>query len=708
MGLTGQSVGRGALDAGLAVTPAAGERVLALAGNPNVGKSTVFNGLTGLHQHTGNWPGKTVSGAQGRFSAHGQEYLLVDVPGTYSLAAHSAEEEVARDFICFGGADGVVVVCDATCLERNLRLVLQILETGLPTVVCVNLLDEARRRHITLDLPEIARRLGTPVCGTAARKKRSLSHLTATLEDIHTGERTASPVTYAPPVERALAALTPAVEPYTRGGLSPRFLALQLLEGEPGMRAALRAFLGVALEEEPSVRSALAVARRHLEQAELTGTALQDSLAASADAAARAVCRGTVEECTCKDSADRRIDRVVTSRWGGYPLMILLLLAVFWLTIRGANAPSQLLSEWFARGQAALTALCQRAGAPEWLHGALVLGVYRVLAAVVAVMLPPMAIFFPLFTLLEDVGYLPRIAYNLDRPFHRCRACGKQALTMCMGFGCNAAGVVGCRIVDSPRERLLAVLTNSFVPCNGRFPTLLTLLSLFFVGSGIGGSLQAAGLLTGAILLGVLMTFLITRLLSATVLRGIPSSFTLELPPYRRPQVGQVILRSVLDRTLFVLGRAAAVAAPAGLLLWLLANVSVGGAPLLPQIAAVLDPFARLLGLDGVILLAFILGFPANEIVLPIALMAYTAGGTLPELSGVALLRQTLTAHGWTGWTAAAAAILCLFHWPCSTTLLTIRRETGSWRWTALAAALPTAVGFLLCMMLECLHRLLG
>ncbi len=708
MGLTGRSVGRGALDTGLTVCSCRGERVLALAGNPNVGKSTVFNGLTGLHQHTGNWPGKTVSGAKGRFSAHGQDYLLVDVPGTYSLAAHSAEEEVARDFICFGGADGIVVVCDATCLERNLRLVLQILETGLPTVVCINLLDEARRRHITLDLPEIARRLGTPVCGTAARKKRSLRRLTDTLCGIHTTARSAPPVSYAPAVERALAVLTPAVEPFLRGGLSPRFAALQLLAGEPGMQAALNEFLGVSLAEEASVCPALAVARRHLEQAGLVGAALSDSLAASADAAARAVCRGTVTTRTAADAADRRIDRIVTGRWGGYPLMVLLLLLVFWLTIRGANAPSELLAALFGRGQTALTALSRRVGAPEWLHGALVLGVYRVLAAVVAVMLPPMAIFFPLFTLLEDVGYLPRVAYNLDRPFHRCRACGKQALTMCMGFGCNAAGVVGCRIVDSPRERLLAILTNSFVPCNGRFPTLLTLLTLFFVDSGAGGSLRAAALLTGIILLGVLMTLLMTRLLSATVLRGIPSSFTLELPPYRRPQIGQVLVRSVLDRTLFVLGRAAAVAAPAGLLLWLLANVSVGGAPLLPQIAAALDPFGRVLGLDGVILLAFILGFPANEIVLPIALMAYTAGGTLPELGGIELLRQTLTAHGWTVWTAASAALLCLFHWPCSTTLLTIRRETGSWRWTALAAALPTAVGFLLCIGVECLHRLAG
>ena len=708
MGLTNRSVGRGALDEGLTVCRCPGERVLALAGNPNVGKSTVFNGLTGLHQHTGNWPGKTVSGAKGRFSVRGQDYLLVDVPGTYSLAAHSAEEEVARDFICFGEADGVVVVCDATCLERNLRLVLQILETGIPTVVCVNLMDEARRRHVSLDLPEISRRLGVPVCGTAARKKRSLSRLTETLCGLHYPERSAPPVTYAPAVERALEALTPSLQTFRQGGLSPRFLALQLLEEEPGMLEALEGFLGSDLRQETAVQAAWAVARQHLEQAGLTGAALQDSLAASADAAARDVCAGTVTEHAPKDSLDRRIDRIVTSRWGGYPLMVLLLLLVFWITIRGANTPSEWLAAGFDRGQAWLTALCRRWGAPDWLHGALVLGVYRVLSSVVSVMLPPMAIFFPLFTLLEDVGYLPRIAYNLDHPFHRCRACGKQALTMCMGFGCNAAGVVGCRIVDSPRERLLAILTNNFVPCNGRFPTLITLITLFFVGSGAGGSLRAAALLTGVILSGVLATLGITRLLSATLLRGVPSSFTLELPPYRRPQVGQVLLRSVLDRTLFVLGRAAAVAAPAGLLLWLLANVTVGGTALLPQIAAFLDPFARLLGLDGVILMAFILGFPANEIVLPIILMAYTAGGTLPELGGAELLRQTLVSHGWTGWTALSTMLLCLFHWPCSTSLLTIRRETGSLRWTALAALLPTGVGLLLCMAVEGVHRLVG
>ena len=348
--------------------------------------------------------------------------------------------------------------------------------------------------------------------------------------------------------------------------------------------------------------------------------------------------------------------------------------------------------------------------APPWLTGFLVDGIWRVLSAVVAVMLPPMAIFFPLFTLLEDVGYLPRIAYNLDRPFCRCNACGKQALTMCMGFGCNAAGVVGCRIIDSPRERLLAILTNAFVPCNGRFPTLIAVLSIFFVGTlgGLLGSLSVALLLTLLILLGVLFTFLVTWGLSRTLLVGTPSSFTLELPPYRRPQVGRILVRSVFDRTLFVLGRAVAVAAPAGAVLYLLAHITVGDQSLLSHVAAFLDPLGRVLGLDGAILLGFILGFPANEIVLPITLMIYTAGTTLPALGGFAEIGALLTANGWGITTALCFLVFMLLHWPCSTTVLSIRRETGSWRWTAVAMALPTAVGAALCLVINALSHLLS
>ena len=479
------------------------------------------------------------------------------------------------------------------------------------------------------------------------------------------------------------------------------------MEEDPSLTAEIRHTLGEAFLADATLQQAVEAQRAALTAAGFDGEALGDAIVAGAVKAAERVCDGVVTYAG-KDGADRRIDRVLTGRRTAYPVMLLLLALTLWLTIVGANAPSAALSTGLFWLEERLCELFTYLGAPAWLDGALVHGMYRVLAWVVAVMLPPMAIFFPLFTLLEDVGYLPRIAYNLDRPFARCHACGKQALTMCMGFGCNAAGVVGCRIIDSPRERLLAILTNSFVPCNGRFPTLITLITLFFAAGGLWGSLTSALLLTGALLLGIGATLLTTRLLAVTLLRGEPSSFTLELPPYRPPQVGRVLVRSLLDRTVFVLGRAAAVAAPAGLLIWVLANVTVGGDSLLTHAAGFLDPFAILLGLDGVILLAFILGFPANEIVLPLVLMMYMSGGTLTDVTDLSRVGQILTEHGWTWLTAACTALFSLFHWPCSTTLLTVRKETGSLKWTLLAAALPTALGMAACFTLTTLVHLLG
>lgn len=390
--------------------------------------------------------------------------------------------------------------------------------------------------------------------------------------------------------------------------------------------------------------------------------------------------------------------------------MLLMLCVIFWLTITGANYPSQLLSDGLFWVQDRLTDFFHYVNAPEWLHGALVLGVYRVLAWVVSVMLPPMAIFFPLFTLLEDLGYLPRVAFNLDKYFKKACTCGKQALTMAMGFGCNAAGVVGCRIIDSPRERLIATITNNFVPCNGRFPTLIAIITMFFIGTsaGMGTSFLSALLLTGVILLGIFMTLLVSRLLSKTILKGVPSSFALELPPYRRPQIGKVIVRSICDRTLFVLGRAVAVAAPAGLLIWIMANVMVGDMSLLSHCAAFLDPFASLLGMDGVILMAFILGFPANEIVFPIIIMAYMATGTITDMSDLTQLHSLLTANGWTWLTAVCTMLFSLMHWPCSTTCMTIKKETQSWKWTAVSFLMPTAIGMLVCFFITTLARSFG
>ncbi len=710
MGLTKSSTGQNAMDTGLQIEKnSAEDKIIALAGNPNVGKSTVFNALTGKRQHTGNWPGKTVASATGVYSTDLYDYILVDVPGTYSLFAHSAEEEVARNFICFGNADATIIVCDATCLERNLNLVLQITEVSQRTVVCVNLLDEAKRKGITVDLKKLSAILGVPVVGTVAQKKKTLIDLKKAVESaIHSNVNTKR-IHYPDDLESAISIVEESLREIADEKLPVRWLALKLIDRDESLNKEINNYLDRDLLSDERITQSVTDALNFLKQRGIDQSDIKRIVTATIFKEAETVSHSVVRfESSKYCYFDRKIDKIVTGKILGFPLMILLLCFIFWLTITGANYPSAMLSSAFLWLGEQLAALLEYICTPPWLHALLVDGIYKVLSSVIAVMLPPMAIFFPLFTLLEDLGYLPRVAYNLDRPFKCCKACGKQALTMCMGFGCNAAGVIGCRIIDSPRERLIAILTNSLVPCNGRFPTLITLITMFFVGGGgLSGSLVSSLFLTLFILLGIAMTFAASKLLSATVLKGVPSSFVLELPPYRKPQIGKVIFRSIFDRTLFVLGRAAAIAAPAGMIIWLAANIFVDGASLLAHTAYFLDPFAKLFGLDGVILIAFILGFPANEIVLPIILMAYLAEGTFVELNTLSEMKELLVQNGWTLTTAICTMLFSLFHWPCSTTILTIKKETGSIKWTLLSALLPTLIGMLLCFFVASIAKFL-
>ena len=679
--------------------------VIALAGNPNVGKSTVFNALTGLHQHSGNWSGKTVGTAEGRFRRGKKEIRLVDLPGAYSLTADSAEEEVARDFLCFEHPDAAVVVCDACCLERNLIFAIQVAQIIPKTMLCVNMMDEARHRGIKIDLDALSKETGIPAVGVSAARYEGLDELEENMIKLVEGRlhTVFIPVRYPKAIENATESLAPVLA--RKYGIKAVFPVIKLIENEHGFVSAFERRFG-EIASDPELTGAIGKAARIMRDGGITKKNVSDRVAACAVLRAEEICLSAVDASEQKAvRRDGKIDSVLTGGIWGIPVMLLLFAGIFWITVSGANYPSQWIASGFAIAEEWLCKGLSAINAPPVLADIIVNGVWRVLSWVVSVMLPPMAIFFPLFTLLEDLGYLPRVAFNLDRSFKAAGACGKQALTMCMGLGCGAVGVTGARIIDSPRERLIAIITNCFVPCNGRFPAIIAIVSMFLTSGSRFSSLISALIMTGAISLSVLMTLVVSRILSKTVLKGVPAGFTLELPPYRIPRIGKVILRSVLDRTLVVLGRAVVVALPAGIIIWACSNINIGQETVLKTVATAIDPFARLFGMDGNVLFGFILALPANEIALPIMAMGYS-GGALAEISSLETTAALFYANGFGTVNAICTLVFILFHWPCATTILTIWKETKSIKWTVLSVIVPLLTGLSLCFFINIASKL--